>query len=290
MTCRFAEHKANRIPEHWSIYATRGSPLHAGGRTPRKASDPINALLNYGYALAEIECRLAAITLGLDPGLGIVHTDQKNRDSLALDLLEPLRPVVERHTLRLLAARHFRANDFHETRDGNCRLLAPITHELAEQVPVYARALASHAETVAHLLARSRPGRIDLATPLSRANSSARQVRGQRTANRRRRPHPVNTHRVRPRDPTCLEADPISSNATTDANIRALPLYRLGWSDGHDLGLRQALDAITSERVRLEQVPTKGPHSPSSPLPRLCRRQATKRCADARRDVPFPSR
>jgi hypothetical protein len=38
----------------------------------------------------------------------------------------------------------------------------------------------------------------------------------------------------------------MSSNATTDANIRALPLYRLGWSDGHDLGLRQALDAITA--------------------------------------------
>jgi hypothetical protein len=57
----------------------------------------------------------------------------------------------------------------------------------------------------------------------------------------------------------------MSSNATTDAAIRELPIYRLGWSDGHDLELRQALDAITSERVRLGQVPTKGPHSPSSP-------------------------
>jgi hypothetical protein len=65
------------------------------------------------------------------------------------------------------------------------RLLAPITHELAEQVPVYARALASHAETVAHLLARSRPGRIDLATPLSPANTAAQQVRGVRGVKRK---------------------------------------------------------------------------------------------------------
>jgi hypothetical protein len=182
--CRFAERDANRVRDHWRIFAARGSRLHAGGRTPRKAADPINALLNYGYALAETECRLAAITLGLDPGLGIVHTDQKNRDSLALDLLEPLRPVVESHVLQLLAARHFRANEFHETRDGNCRLLAPLTHELAEQLPAYGRTVAQPAETVAHLLASSSPGRIDLATPLSRGNTAAQQVRGQRSANR----------------------------------------------------------------------------------------------------------
>jgi CRISPR/Cas system-associated endonuclease Cas1 len=55
--------------------------------------------------------------------LGILHTDKKNRDSLALDLLEPLRPAVDRHVLRLLLAQRFRATDFHETRQGACRLL-----------------------------------------------------------------------------------------------------------------------------------------------------------------------
>jgi hypothetical protein len=110
---------------------------------------------------------------------------EQNRDSLALDLLEPIRPVVEHHVLQLLRARHFRASQFHETRDGNCRLLAPLTHELADQLPVYARAVAQPAETVAHLLANSSPGSIDLATPLSRGNTAARQVRGERSANRK---------------------------------------------------------------------------------------------------------
>jgi CRISPR/Cas system-associated endonuclease Cas1 len=76
-----------------------------GASTTRPAATPINALLNYSYGLAEIECRLAAITVGLDPGMGIVHTDKRNRDSLALDLLEAIRPLVERNVLTLLATR-----------------------------------------------------------------------------------------------------------------------------------------------------------------------------------------
>ncbi len=184
------------MPEHWRVFGTRGSRLHRSGRSPRNAADPINALLNYGYALAEAECRLAALAVGLDPGLGIVHTDQRNRDSLALDLLEPLRPLVERHVLQLLAARHFRAGDFHETRQGVCRLVPPLTHDLAEQLPAYARAVAPLAETVTHLLADSSPGKIELRTPLSRAKTTGAQLRGKRSADRRPPSTPTTT-------PTC---------------------------------------------------------------------------------------
>jgi CRISPR associated protein Cas1 len=160
--------------------------LTRSGHSPRNAADPINALLNYGYALAEAEARMAALTVGLDPGLGILHTDQKHRDSLALDLLEALRPVVERHVLTLTSTRTFRASDFEETRDGRCRLRRPLTHDVAEQLlPALARAVAGPAETVAHLLATSSPGKIHLSTPLSRANTTKAQLRGQRTANRR---------------------------------------------------------------------------------------------------------
>ncbi len=196
VTCRFAERDAGKVPDHWAVFGSRGSPLHRGGRSPRNAADPINALLNYGYALAEAEAHLAALAVGLDPGLGIVHTDKKNRDSLALDLLEPLRPHVERHVLQLLAARHFRASDLHETRQGACRLVPPLTHELAEQLPDYARAVAPLAETVTHLLADSSPGKIELRTPLSRAKTTGAQLRGKRSADRRPPSTPTTT-------PTC---------------------------------------------------------------------------------------
>jgi CRISPR-associated endonuclease Cas1 len=183
--CRFARRDTDRVPEHWHNYGVRRSPLNRGA-SPRNAADPVNALLNYGYALAEAECRLAALAVGLDPGLGVLHTDQKNRDSLALDLLEPLRPVVERHVLRLLEARTFRATDFTETRNGSCRLLPPVIHEVAEQLlPELARAVATPAEAVAHTLAGSSPSQIDLRTPLSRGNTTNTQTRGQRSQHRR---------------------------------------------------------------------------------------------------------
>jgi CRISPR-associated endonuclease Cas1 len=185
VTCRFTTQDQPRMPDDWATFTARRSPLHTGGRSPRSAADPINALLNYGYALAEAECRLAALAVGLDPGLGVLHTDQRNRDSLALDLLEALRPVVERHVLHLLSVRTFCLADLVETRDGGCRLLPPLTHELAEQLlPELARAVSTPAETVAHLLADSSPGKIELRTPLSRANTATAQTRGQRSAHR----------------------------------------------------------------------------------------------------------
>lgn len=182
--CRFTHRDQARMPAHWQQYTVRSRPLSASGHSPRNAADPINAMLNYGYALAETEARIAALTVGLDPGLGIMHTDRKDRDSLALDLLEPLRAVVERHVLRLLAHQYFSAGDFVETRDGRCRLQPPLSHQLAEQLlPELARSVARPAEVVAHLLAGSSPSTIRLSTPLSRANTTNAQTRGQRNAN-----------------------------------------------------------------------------------------------------------
>lgn len=182
--CHFAEHDQPQVPGHWMHFGARRSLIQRSA-TARSAATPINALLNYSYALAEVECRLALLTLGLDPGMGIVHTDRKDRDSLALDLLEPLRPVVERHVLTLLASHTFRAADFHETRQGVCRLLEPLTHDLIGWMPAYAAVIAPLAEQISHALARSSPGQIELRTPLSRANTTNAQQRGQRSANRR---------------------------------------------------------------------------------------------------------
>ncbi len=182
--CQFAERDRAKIPPHWNGFAVRRSPLGRGA-TPRNAADPINALCNYSYALAEAECRLALQIVGLDPGMGIVHTDVKARDSLALDLLEPLRPLAERHVLQLLQSRHFRWSDLHETRQGACRLLAPLTHDLAEAIHSYAEAVAPLAEQVAHAIAATSPGKITLTTPLTRANVAAAQTRGRRGQNKR---------------------------------------------------------------------------------------------------------
>lgn len=75
---RFAARDADRVPDHWHEFATRSS-IGDRGRSPRVAVTPVNALLNYLYALAEAECRSALTTLGLDPGLGVWHR-QRRRD------------------------------------------------------------------------------------------------------------------------------------------------------------------------------------------------------------------
>ncbi len=174
---RFATRDVRRVPEHWHRYAVRRSPLHKGGPTPRDAAHPINAMLNYLYSLAETECRFACLAVGLDPGLGFLHTDQRGRDSLALDLLEVLRPHVEHYVLRLAAGHTFRAADFHETVEGKCVLLPPLTHTFADTMAEWARVIAPVAEQVAHTLGDTSTARIRRRTPLTQQNTRNEQQR-----------------------------------------------------------------------------------------------------------------
>jgi CRISPR-associated endonuclease Cas1 len=183
---RFRSRDQAHLPEHWPHFGKRGSPLTAA---PRAAVNPANAMLNYLYAIVEAEARIALLTVGLDPGLGIVHADVRARDSLALDLIEAVRPNVDAYLLQLISSRAFRANDFYETRKGVCRLLAPLTHELAETAPVWGELLAPVAEQVAAMLADAPGARIDrLATPLTNANRHAGRDGMRRRTQRKRRP------------------------------------------------------------------------------------------------------
>ncbi len=146
---QFARRDKNRVPDHWRTFGARTSPLTGSSRS---AANPANAILNYLYALLEAEARTAALAMGLDPGMGVLHADVKARDSLACDLMEPVRPEVDAFVLELLQTRVFPATDFHETRAGICRVLPPLTHLLAETAPRWARAVAPITEMVAHML------------------------------------------------------------------------------------------------------------------------------------------
>jgi CRISPR-associated endonuclease Cas1 len=92
----FPKNDLPRVPEHWRSFGTRVSPLTG---SPRLAVNPPNAILNYLYCVLESEARLAAAALGLDPGLGVLHVDTPARDSLACDLMEPVRSSVDSYLL-----------------------------------------------------------------------------------------------------------------------------------------------------------------------------------------------
>ncbi|MBZ5722894.1 MAG: CRISPR-associated endonuclease Cas1 [Acidobacteriia bacterium] len=166
-----------RIPSHWCTVGSRHSPLSGG---PRLAVTPVHAILNYCFALLESETRLALSALGLDPGLGMgLHTDTPNRDSLALDVLEPVRPQVESWLLDWIACQPLRRVDFFETATGNCRLMSHLCAKLSQTAPVWGKLVAPWAEYVARMLwnttSRSKSSRL-LSTPLTQQHR--RQAKG----------------------------------------------------------------------------------------------------------------
>ena len=137
------------MPAHWRVFGTRVSPLTG---SPRLAVNPPNAILNYLYSLLESESRLAAAALGLDPGLGFLHVDTKARDSLACDLMEPVRPQVEAFLLDWIMKEPLKREWLFEQSDGNCRLMASFAARLSETAPMWGRAVAPIAEWVTRAL------------------------------------------------------------------------------------------------------------------------------------------
>jgi hypothetical protein len=121
-----------RIPARWLRADSRASLLTGA---PRAATSPLNAMRNYLFACLESEARLALLNFGMCPTLGVLHADQRNRDSLALDAMEPVRGDVDAFLLDLLEDRIFTARDFGELPNGVCRIAAPLTHELALTLP-----------------------------------------------------------------------------------------------------------------------------------------------------------
>ena len=146
MPINFPKNDLPRIPDHWCSFGARVSPLTG---SPRLAANPPNAILNYLYSVLESEARLAAAALGLDPGLGVLHVDTSARDSLACDLMEPLRSQIDAYLLDWITRQPLRREWFCEQRDGNCRLAGSFTVRLSETAPIWRRAVAPIAEWVA---------------------------------------------------------------------------------------------------------------------------------------------
>jgi CRISPR-associated endonuclease Cas1 len=164
-----------RVPDHWRTFGTRQSPLTG---SPRRAVNPPNAVLNYLYALLQSESRLALAALGLDPGMGVLHADTPNRDSLACDLMETARPLVDIYVHDWIKHETLRRGWFFEGHDGNCRLMGPFAELLSGTAQMWQRAIAPHAEWIARTLwkrqSQSRRGP-SLATRLTQARRRTAQ-------------------------------------------------------------------------------------------------------------------
>jgi CRISPR-associated protein Cas1 len=74
--------------------------------------DGLNALLNYGYAILRAAVARAVVAAGLLPALGLFHANRSNAFCLADDLMEPLRPLVDRRVRRLYREQQGDCPDF----------------------------------------------------------------------------------------------------------------------------------------------------------------------------------
>jgi CRISPR-associated endonuclease Cas1 len=174
---RWPRNDERRIPEHWKHFGSRISPLT---HSPRLASSPPNALLNFIYAILEAESRLAASVMGLDPGIGLLHVDTSHRDSLACDLMEVCRPKVDAFVLNWLQSEPLRKSDFWEDRNGNCRLVSALAIQLSETADTWRKLVAPVAEYVAQEIWSSVP------RPAS-ISKAARRLIATRLTQRRKR-------------------------------------------------------------------------------------------------------
>jgi CRISPR-associated protein Cas1 len=132
------------------------------GRERRPPRDPVNALLSLTYTLAHWEWVRECEGIGLDPLIGFYHDLDYGRESLACDLLEPIRPVVDRWVWELFCTRRFERRDFVSDQDRpGCSLkkgarsrfyaayeewIGPHRSRMRETVEILGRRILNHGE------------------------------------------------------------------------------------------------------------------------------------------------
>lgn len=89
------------------------------GRSKRPPTDNVNALLSFTYTILANNCAAALQSVGLDPYVGFMHRLRPGRNSLALDLMEELRPVMaDRFVISCINKRIITVKHFDEQESG----------------------------------------------------------------------------------------------------------------------------------------------------------------------------
>lgn len=100
-----------RYFQAWASFLPEQFPFE--GRSKRPPLNPVNACISFGATVVYMEQVAFLHAHGLDPSLGLLHTTEDGRWSLALDLMEPFRPVIveslalDLFTHQILNEKHF---------------------------------------------------------------------------------------------------------------------------------------------------------------------------------------
>lgn len=111
------------------LIAGEGNDFRFHGRSRRPPLDPTNATLSFVFALLRHDIESALESVGLDPAVGFLHTDRPGRPSLALDMMEELRPhLADRLVLSLINRRQIRSSGF-STEEGGGVIMNDVTRK-----------------------------------------------------------------------------------------------------------------------------------------------------------------
>jgi len=103
-------------------------------RSGRYAKDPVNSMLNYGYALLEGEVWRCIHFAGLDPYGGFLHVDRPGRPSMVLDLMEEFRQqLVDKTVIRMITKNIVTPKGF-EMKEGICKMSDASRRALLKEV------------------------------------------------------------------------------------------------------------------------------------------------------------
>lgn len=119
------------VPASWSKIGSRSMSWQ---RESNNARHPINAMLNYGYAMLISQVRTELVSAGFDPSIGFAHRRAGNTIPLVYDLMEPLRPVVDKKVLEFALGNTFTPSDFTINGKGGCRLNPQMAKVVARQI------------------------------------------------------------------------------------------------------------------------------------------------------------
>jgi CRISPR-associated protein Cas1 len=111
------------------LIVREGDEFRFEHRSRRPPLDRTNAMLSFVYALLRHDIESALESVGLDPAVGFLHTDRPGRPSLALDMMEEMRPhLADRLVLSLINRRQVQPSEFN-TEDGGGISLSEATRK-----------------------------------------------------------------------------------------------------------------------------------------------------------------
>lgn len=122
------------VPQEWHAYNWRSSRATGVKPENRNASHPVNAMLNYAYAVKLAQLQIQTIADGYDPTLGIMHNSNRGSPAWVLDMIELERAAVDAIILQFVRDQTFAAADFVVRKDGVCRLSPQLARAVANLI------------------------------------------------------------------------------------------------------------------------------------------------------------